>query len=108
MPLRARLRQRKNGSVPWSQIDEQAASREVVTAPVIALAAELILEAPLLSGEICNLKAYVALALIRRIVDRNNERRFTCPLPAEGDEAIVCPVAIPGSLAFQQLPGAVT
>src|SRR3954447_17685171 len=99
MPLRARLRQRKNGTVPWSQIDEQAASREVVTAPVIALAAELILEAPLLSGDVCNLKAYVALALIRRVVDGDHERRLARRLPAEGDEAIVCPVAVPGTLA---------
>lgn len=50
----------------------------------------------------------VALALVRRVVDRDHQALAVVATPRPGDEAIPRPVTLPGRAALEEHPLAVT
>src|SRR4051794_14291656 len=90
--------------LPGRHIQIKSATLQVFAVPIIAGRVELILQAPFVAGQVAPRQADMALTLIRRIIDGNDEPFVTGSLPSGGDKAVVCPVAFPARLAFEKLP----
>src|SRR5215510_6014314 len=89
-PLRVTCRlfaslQNEDASLPGRHVEEQAARLQIVAVPIIPGRVELILDAPFLAGQIRKRQPRIALALIRRVVDGDDQplHRFS-PSPLRG------------------------
>lgn len=98
---------RKNRGLPRCQVEKQPATQKIVATPFVASVGELILKTPFLASKVCERNADMALALIRRIVDGDNEQFPVGDLPGEDHETIMSPVSIPAGAAIEKLPMAI-
>lgn len=103
MGLRARC-QRKDGGLPRRHVEEEAAAQEIVAVPVVGGGSEQVLKTPILSGQLREGQADVALALVGGVIDGDDEEFRRRAAPGEHHEAIVSPVAFPSRGAFEKLP----
>src|ERR1700730_5076702 len=75
------LRERKYAGLPRLHIEEQPAPKQIVSVPIVTGIIELILEAPVLAGEICKQQPDVTLALVGCVVHRHDQPLAARALP---------------------------
>ena len=100
----SRFTNEKNGGLPGSHFQEQPFTLQIVTIPLEAGRAELILQPPFLAGKVRERQPNMTLALIGRVIHGDHEQFSLRALPGEDQEAIVRPISFPSGRAFQQLP----
>jgi hypothetical protein len=86
---------------PWGHIQIKTARNKVVAVTVWGYRTHQVLQVDLMPAKLVERNRDITLALIRGVVCDDNERRLARGLPEEADEAVPCPVAVPGLGAIQ-------
>src|SRR5271170_6877561 len=89
---------------PGRHIQVKASRNKVIAVTVRRYGTHQVLQVDDMPLKLVERNREIALALVLRVVRDDNQRRLARGLPYKADEAVRCPVAIPGRRTLQQSP----